>query len=95
MKTEKPTGTVSTIHGLETYVATPPNAPKGLIVMIPDIFGWETNNSRLLADSLSQDGDFLVYLPDFMNGPSSPPSPSHHPPTNPTQAPHHPPAQWS
>ncbi|OBT53763.1 hypothetical protein VE04_05044 [Pseudogymnoascus sp. 24MN13] len=73
MKTEKPTGTVSTIHGLETYVATPPNAPKGLIVMIPDIFGWETNNSRLLADSLSQDGDFLVYLPDFMNGTAPPP----------------------
>ncbi|OBT91118.1 hypothetical protein VE02_00084 [Pseudogymnoascus sp. 03VT05] len=73
MKTEKPTGTVSTIHGLETYVATPPNAPQGLIVMIPDIFGWETNNSRLLADSLSQDGDYLVYLPDFMNGTAPPP----------------------
>ncbi|KAL5345111.1 hypothetical protein ACLOAV_010066 [Pseudogymnoascus australis] len=73
MKTEKPTGTVSTIHGLNAYVATPPNTPKALIVMIPDIFGWETNNSRLLADSLSQDGDFLVYLPDFMNGTAPPP----------------------
>lgn len=72
MKTEKPTGTVSTIHGLNTYVATPPNAPKAIIVIIPDIFGWETNNSRLLADSLAQDGDYLVYLPDFMDGFSSP-----------------------
>ena len=78
MKTEKPTGTISTIHGLNTYVATPPNPPKAVIVMIPDIFGWETNNSRLLADSLSQDGDFLVYLPDFMNG--LPPSPIPSPP---------------
>lgn len=93
MKTEKPTGEVSTIHGVNTYVATPPNPPKALIVMIPDIFGWETNNSRLLADSLAQDGDYLVYLPDFMNG--LPFSPSHFiTPTNPTQALHHLPAQW-
>ncbi|OBT69770.1 hypothetical protein VE03_00927 [Pseudogymnoascus sp. 23342-1-I1] len=73
MKTEKPSGTISTIHGLNTYIATPPNAPKALIVLITDIFGWELSNCRLLADSLSQDGDYLVYVPDFLNGNSPPP----------------------
>jgi hypothetical protein len=39
-----------------------------LIVFIPDIFGWEMSNSRLLADSFAKEGGFLVYLPNFMNG---------------------------
>ena len=36
--------------------------------MIPDAFGWELSNCRLLADAYSKEGGFLVYLPDFMNG---------------------------
>jgi dienelactone hydrolase len=68
VKSGTPTGTVTTIHGLPTYVARPEKAPKGLIVMIPDIFGWEISNSRLLADSYAKEGGFLVYLPNFMNG---------------------------
>ncbi|PMD21262.1 hypothetical protein NA56DRAFT_671044 [Hyaloscypha hepaticicola] len=58
IKDAKPTGTVTTIHGLPTYVARPEGAPKGL----------ELSNSRLLADAYTKKGEFLVYLPNFMNG---------------------------
>jgi dienelactone hydrolase len=66
-----PTGTTTTIHGLPVYVAKPPDdvTPKGIIVMIPDAFGWDIVNNRLLSDHYAERGNFLVYLPDFMNGP--------------------------
>src|ERR1700678_4039379 len=65
-----PVGTTTTIHGLPTYVATPPKGvtPKGIIVVISDAFGWEFVNNRILADNYAQKGGFLVYLPEFMNG---------------------------
>ncbi len=64
-----PTGTVTTLHGLPTYVADPPSgSPKGIIVIIPDAFGWEFTNNRVLADSYAKKGSFRVYIPDFMNG---------------------------
>ncbi|KAK8125591.1 Hydrolase tropI [Apiospora kogelbergensis] len=64
------TGHVERIHGLPTYVAKPEagTEPKALIVIISDGFGWELRNSRALADSYAKRGDFLVYLPDFMDG---------------------------
>ncbi len=67
-----PTGKVTTIHGLPTYVAEPPEGvkPKGLIVVIPDAFGWEFVNNRLVSDTYAKKGGFLVYLPDFMDGKS-------------------------
>ncbi len=68
VKDGKPTGTVTTIHGLPAYVARPEGTPKGLVVLIPDIFGWELSNCRLLADAYAKEGGFLVYLPNFMNG---------------------------
>ena len=68
VKEGTPTGTTTTIHGLDVYVARPEGTLKGLIVFIPDIFGWEMSNSRLLADSFAKEGGFLVYLPNFMNG---------------------------
>ncbi|KAK0111710.1 hypothetical protein ONS95_002053 [Cadophora gregata] len=48
------------------------NKAKGVIVMLPDLFGWEVSNCRLLADSYAREG-FLVLLPDFMDG-TAPPS---------------------
>lgn len=74
VRTETPQGRVAKIHGLDTYIADPPAGvpPKGLIIMCPDVFGWEFVNSRLLADKYAAAGDFLVYLPDFMNGPATP-----------------------
>ncbi|KAG0649896.1 Tropolone synthesis I [Hyphodiscus hymeniophilus] len=73
VKEGTPVGTVSTLHGLDTYIARPEKTPKGVVVIIPDLFGWEISNSRLLADSYAKKGGFLVYLPDFMKG-NSPPS---------------------
>ena len=68
-----PAGQVRTLHGLQTYVATPPDSAatsKGIIVIIPDAFGMPFNNSRILADTYAKSG-FTVYLPDFTNGSST------------------------
>ena len=71
-----PVGRVETIHGLPTYISEPPSgqAPQGLIVIIPDAFGWEFNNNRILADSYAKRTNSLVYLPEFMNGYAMDPS---------------------
>jgi dienelactone hydrolase len=63
-----PKGTETIIHGLPTYVARPQGRAKGLVVIVPDAFGWDFSNGRVLADSYAEKGGFLVYLPDFMNG---------------------------
>jgi len=65
-----PTGTVETIHGLPVYVTKPAEGvtPKGLILYLPDAFGWDFVNNRILADHYAQRGEFLVYVPDFMGG---------------------------
>ncbi|KAI9842903.1 MAG: hypothetical protein M1837_006735 [Sclerophora amabilis] len=65
-----PTGEITKLHGFDTYVAAPPQntRPKGIVVMVPDGFGWSLSNSRVLADSYARKGEFLVYLPDFMAG---------------------------
>lgn len=72
----QPTGTVETIHGLPTYVARPDSSsqgePLGLVVIVPDVFGWELLNTRALADSYARRGPFVVYLPDFMDGGAPP-----------------------
>ena len=69
-KDATPTGKVTTVHGLPTYVAEPSEgrSAKGIIVIIPDAFGWELVNNRLLVDEYARSGDFIVFLPDFMNG---------------------------
>lgn len=65
----KPRGNVTKAHGLDAYVVEPQDRPvKGIIVIIPDAFGWEFGNNRLLADHYAGKGDYRVYLPDFMNG---------------------------
>lgn len=65
-----PRGKTTTLHGLHTYVTEPADGTqfKGIIVVIPDAFGWEFNNTRLLADHYANKGPYKVYLPDFMNG---------------------------
>ena len=66
----KPTGQTTKLHDLDCYVASPPDGQKakGIIVIVPDAFGWELVNNRLLADEYARQGQFQVYLPDFMNG---------------------------
>ena len=49
------TGRIEEVHGLQSYVTDPPEGQgdiKGIIVIIPDAFGWELPNSRILAGSL-------------------------------------------
>lgn len=67
---DTPKGKVETLHGLPTYVAQPKNGQqaKGIIVVVPDAFGWEFVNNRILADHYADAGDYKVYVPDFMNG---------------------------
>ena len=38
-----PTGKVTTLHGLPTYIASPADGatPVGTIIYIPDVFGWD------------------------------------------------------
>ncbi|KAI0505215.1 dienelactone hydrolase family protein [Xylaria bambusicola] len=69
-----PTGTVTKLHGLDVYVAEPAsgNKPKGIIVLIPDMFGWDFVNIRLMADHFAKKRDYRVYLPDFMDGHGAP-----------------------
>ena len=65
-----PKGTISTIAKLPTYVANPvtTRGKPGVIVIIPDIFGWEFINNRLLADEYAERSGRTIYLPDFMSG---------------------------
>lgn len=65
-----PTGRWDTVHGLRTYIAEPPagKSPTGIIVIIPDAFGVDFVNNQILADHYASAADYLVYLPDFMDG---------------------------
>lgn len=65
-----PTGQWETIHGLRTYVAKPAagKGVLGIIVIVPDAFGVDFVNNQILADHYASAADFLVYLPDFMDG---------------------------
>jgi len=59
-----PTGKIEQIGGLQTYVAAPKDGSKAkTIVFLVDIFGWEFQNTRLLADNYAKSG-FYCYVPD-------------------------------
>lgn len=65
-----PLGREDTVHGVESYIAEPPDGAllAGIIVLIPDAFGWKLPNTRLLADTYARRGNYRVYIPEFMNG---------------------------
>lgn len=67
-----PTGQETKVHGLDCYVVEPPVGieKKGVVVILPDVFGWRLSNTRILADNYAKKGGFLVLLPEFMNGKS-------------------------
>ncbi|KAL8677068.1 MAG: hypothetical protein Q9186_006470 [Xanthomendoza sp. 1 TL-2023] len=68
----KPTGRIDNIGGLDTYIAEPKDRSTARsVIFIPDIFGWELPNTRLLADQYALAG-FYTYLPDFHQGNSLP-----------------------
>lgn len=66
----QPKGQITKLHGLDVYVSSPPEGKpsKGIIIIVPDAFGWEFVNNRLLSDHYAEKGNFTVYLPEFMNG---------------------------
>ncbi|KAK3716038.1 hypothetical protein LTR37_006768 [Vermiconidia calcicola] len=69
LHTGNPTGRIENVHGLDCYIADAPNGtPNGIVVIIPDAFGWTLPNNRILADCYAKEGNFQVYLPEFMNG---------------------------
>jgi hypothetical protein len=65
-----PAGNEQKIYGLDCYVTGPPEGvlPKGVVIILPDVFGWTLPNTRILADNYAMKGEWLVYLPDFMDG---------------------------
>ncbi|KAK4693359.1 carboxymethylenebutenolidase, partial [Lecanoromycetidae sp. Uapishka_2] len=65
-----PTGRWDTVHGLRTYIAEPAagEQTRGIIVIIPDAFGVNFVNNQILADHYASATQYLVYLPDFMEG---------------------------
>lgn len=68
--TGTPSGRVDKVHGLDCYIASPPagTEPKGVIVILPDVFGWKLVNTRILADAYAAKGNYLVYLPELQDG---------------------------
>ena len=43
-------------------------AAKGIVVIVPDAFGWKLVNTRILADNYAERRQVTVYVPDFMDG---------------------------
>ena len=63
-------GRETTLYGLPTYVAEPRDgrAVTGIVVLVPDAYGWQFVNNRILADHYADRGGWRVLLPEFMNG---------------------------
>lgn len=40
--------------GLDAYVATPAGPYKAAVLMIPDIYGWQTDGTRVWADNMAK-----------------------------------------
>ena len=67
-----PAGACIVVGGIPTYVSSPAaGAPRKAdgraLVMLPDIFGWDTPNTRLLADRYAAVG-WTTYVPDVQAG---------------------------
>ncbi|KAG1801754.1 dienelactone hydrolase [Suillus variegatus] len=65
----EPQGTLETIDGVACYVATPTvDYPKDKVILfLPDVFGIEINNAKLLVDDFAING-FKVVAVDYFNG---------------------------
>jgi hypothetical protein len=66
--TGSPSGTLSEIAGVQTYVATPPagKANGNIVLYFPDVFGLFTNG-QLIMDGFAEAG-YLVLGPDYFRG---------------------------
>ncbi|KIS69181.1 uncharacterized protein UMAG_11414 [Mycosarcoma maydis] len=67
-----PKGKMETIHGLNTYVATPTNAAsdsaKKAIIFFYDAFGLKLANNKVIPDKIADATGLTVYVPDVFNG---------------------------
>jgi hypothetical protein len=65
-----PRGKEAVVHGRNTYIAQPEDGctVEGIIMIVPDAFGWQFVNNRILADHYALRGNYRVYLPEFMDG---------------------------
>ncbi|KAI9676975.1 MAG: hypothetical protein M1817_006814 [Caeruleum heppii] len=72
VRSGKLSGHETKIHGFDTYISEPKASapPKGIVVIVCDVFGWTFPNTRLLADDYAKKGNFIVYVPDFTHGDS-------------------------
>jgi dienelactone hydrolase len=66
--TGSPSGTISEIAGVQTYVATPPagKANGNIVLYFPDVFGLFING-QLIMDGFAEAG-YLVLGPDYFRG---------------------------
>jgi len=64
-----PQGTIETIAGVETYIATPRQSqnPKGIIIFYADVYGPMYINNKLIQDYFAEQG-FLVLGLDYFFG---------------------------
>jgi len=70
----EPEGAFSEIGGVKVYIATPTidyQKDKALLYL-PDVFGLELINARLLADDFARNGIYTVIV-DLFNGDPVPP----------------------
>ncbi|KAH7924311.1 alpha/beta-hydrolase [Leucogyrophana mollusca] len=69
----EPEGKIETIGGITCYVGTPTvDYPKDKVVLfLPDVFGIELLNNKLLVDDFARNG-FKVVAPDYLHGDAIP-----------------------
>ncbi|KAF2798508.1 hypothetical protein K505DRAFT_321798 [Melanomma pulvis-pyrius CBS 109.77] len=70
-----PQGSITTLHGLETYVAVTPSTTtsQSTIIFYTDAFGLPLVNNKLLADAYALATGFRVLVPSVIpGGPMSP-----------------------
>jgi dienelactone hydrolase len=65
-----PKGSISTVYGFKTYVASPPadSTSKSTIFFICDAFGLNLVNNKLLADDFALRTGMRVLVPDIIPG---------------------------
>lgn len=66
--TGETTGSLKTLHGVESYVTGLNNPSSRVIVIITDIYGHTLKNVHLIADKLAELGKYQVYIPDILKG---------------------------
>ncbi|KAG7192151.1 uncharacterized protein KQ657_002516 [Scheffersomyces spartinae] len=67
-RTGNPQGSVKEVFGLASYVVGEEFNSDRVLVIITDIFGKDIHNTQLVADELSKNGKYQVYVPEIFGG---------------------------